>query len=157
MGAFWVSSEVPERSPDRRPAPVPRFAWSCAGRCNCCALTARRSLEIAAITGYTHSYVSTLLTRMTDKPVMLERMSRGGRPQNSLRALSAKEERRAQQLICGKCPDQRSMPFALWTRSAIRELIRREFGIRLSIRGVGEYVARWVRIPAIVNTVSTRW
>lgn len=103
--------------------------------------------EIAAITGYTRSYVSTLLTRMAERPEMLEGMSRGGRPTGSLRALSAREERRAQQLICGKCPDQLSMPFALWTRAAIRELIRREFGIRLSIRGVGEYLARWGYTP----------
>lgn len=107
----------------------------------------KTTVEIAAITGYTRSYVSTLLTRMADRPAMLEGMSRGGRPQGSLRALSAKEERRAQQLICGKCPDQLSMPFALWTRAAIRELIRRQFGIRLSIRGVGEYVARWGYTP----------
>lgn len=107
----------------------------------------KTTVEIAAITGYTRSYVSTLLTRIADRPAMLEGMSRGGRPPGSLRALSAKEERRAQTLICGKCPDQLSMPFALWTRAAIRELIRREFGIRLSIRGVGEYVARWGYTP----------
>ena len=56
--------------------------------------------------------------------------------------MSAKEKRRAPQLICGNCPDQLSLPFALWTRGAIRGLIRRECDIRLSIRGVGEYVAR---------------
>lgn len=104
-------------------------------------------VEIAQITGYTRSYVTTMLKRMADAPQMLDGMSRGGRPQGSLRALSGKEERRAQHLICGKCPDQLSMPFALWTRGAIRELIRREFGIRLSIRGVGEYVARWGYTP----------
>lgn len=104
-------------------------------------------LEIAGITGYTRTYVSTLLKRLEREPALLEGMSRGGRPQGSLRALSAKEERRAQALICGKCPDQLSMPFALWTRAAIRELIRKEFGIRLSIRGVGEYLARWSYTP----------
>jgi transposase len=104
-------------------------------------------VEIAQITGYTRTYVSTTLKRLTTQPQMLQGMSRGGRPEGSLRALSAKEERRAQLLICGRCPDQLSMPFALWTRGAIRELIRREFGIRLSIRGVGEYLARWGYTP----------
>ena len=104
-------------------------------------------VEIAQITGYTRSYVSTMLKRLEDAPEMLEGMSRGGRAQGSLRALSAKEERRVQQLICGKCPDQLSLPFALWTRGAIRELVRREFGIRLSILGIGEYVARWGYTP----------
>ncbi len=103
--------------------------------------------EIAQITGYTRTYVSTMLKRLDSAPQMLEGMSRGGRLQGSLRALTAKEERRAQSLICGKCPDQLSLPFALWTRVAIRELIRREFDIRLSVRGVGEYLARWGYTP----------
>jgi hypothetical protein len=33
---------------------------------------------------------------------------------------SAREERRARVLICGKYADQLSMPFALWTRGVIR-------------------------------------
>jgi len=103
--------------------------------------------EIAQITGYRRPYVTAMLKRLSAAPQLLEGMSRGGRPQGSLRALTAKEERRAQQLICGKCPDQLSLPFALWTRAAIRELIRREFDIRLSVRGVGEYVARWGYTP----------
>jgi transposase len=103
--------------------------------------------EIAQITGYTRTYVSTMLKRLSAAPQLLDGMSRGGRPQGSLRALTAKEERRAQQLICGKFPDQLSLPFALWTRVAIRELIRREFDVRLSVRGVGEYVARWGYTP----------
>lgn len=104
-------------------------------------------VEIAEITGYSRSYVSMMLKRLEGAPQMLEGTSRGGRPEGSLRALSAKEERRAQQLICGKCPDQLSLPFALWTRAAIRELVRGEFGIRLSIQGVGEYLARWAYTP----------
>lgn len=104
-------------------------------------------VEIAQITGYSRSYVSTMLKRLGSAPEMLEGMSRGGRPQGSLRALSAKEERRVQRLICGKCPDLLSLPSALWTRGAIRELLRREFGVQLSIRGVGEYMARWGYTP----------
>jgi transposase len=103
--------------------------------------------EIAQITGYRRPYVTAMLKKLSAAPQLLEDMSRGGRPQGSLRALTVKEERRAQQLICGKCPDQLSLPFALWTRAAIRELIRREFDIRLSVRGVGEYVARWGYTP----------
>jgi len=47
---------------------------------------------------------------IADAPQMLQGKSRGERPQGSFRALSAKEERRSQHLICGKCPDQLSMP-----------------------------------------------
>ena len=56
-------------------------------------------VEIAEITGYTRTYVSTMLKRLASEPALLKSMSRGGRPQGSLRALSAKEERRAQALI----------------------------------------------------------
>lgn len=104
-------------------------------------------VEISAITGYARTYCSTLLKKLADQPKALEVLARGGRPKGSKRALSAKDERRAQELICGKFPDQLHLPFALWTRQAVRELIRVRFGIKLSIRGVGEYLSRWGYTP----------
>ena len=53
-------------------------------------------VEIAQITGYTRTYVSAMLSKLAAQPQMLQGMSRGGRKLGSLRALSAKEERRAQ-------------------------------------------------------------
>jgi hypothetical protein len=35
------------------------------------------------------------------------------------------------------------LPFALWSRAAVRELIRQRFGVRLAIRTMGTYLARW--------------
>jgi transposase len=104
-------------------------------------------VEISAITGYARTYCSTLLKKLRDEPEGLEVLPRGGRPKGSKRALSAKDERAAQNLICGKCPDQLQLPFALWTRAAVRELIRVRFGVRLSVRAVGEYLARWGYTP----------
>ena len=40
-------------------------------------------------------------------------------------------------LIVGKDPRQMQFEFALWTREMVRELIRREFGVRLSVVSVG--------------------
>lgn len=79
----------------------------------------------------------------------LELLPRGGRPKGTERALSAKDEPEAQRLICGKFPDQLQLPFALWTRVVIRELMRVRFDVRLSIRGVGEYLSRWGYTGAI--------
>jgi transposase len=104
-------------------------------------------VEISAITGYARTYCSTLLKKLSDEPQRLEVLQRGGRPKGSKRALSAKDERAAQNLICGKFPDQLQLPFALWTRAAVRELIRVRFGVRLSVRAVGEYLARWGYTP----------
>ena len=35
------------------------------------------------------------------------------------------------------------LPFALWSRAAVRELIWRRFGVRLAVRTMGTYLARW--------------
>ena len=107
----------------------------------------KKLVEISAITGYARSYCSTLLKKLGAEPERLEVLPRGGRPKGSKRSLSAKDERTAQRLICGKFPDQLQLPFALWTRVAIRELIRVRFGVKLSVRGVGEYLARWGYTP----------
>jgi len=65
-------------------------------------------VEIAEITGYTRTYVSTMLKRLVSER-RCSRACRAGASTGQPAALSAKEERRAQALICGKCPDQLSM------------------------------------------------
>jgi transposase len=41
------------------------------------------------------------------------------------------------------CPDDLSMPFFLWTRDAISELIQLKFNIKLSRWTVGKYLKKW--------------
>jgi transposase len=103
--------------------------------------------EISTITGYAKTYCSTLCKTLKKKPAALEPLARGGRPKGVRRALTCADERKAQAPICGKFPEQLHLPFALWTRVAVRELIRTRFGVRLSIRGVGAYLARWGYTP----------
>ncbi len=50
-------------------------------------------------------------------------------------------------MIKDRCPDQLKMPFALWTREAVGNLIERRFSIKLSIRSVGNYLKRWGFTP----------
>lgn len=50
-------------------------------------------------------------------------------------------------LITDRCPDQLKLPFALWTREAVAELIERRFGVRLSKWTVGRYLKRWGLTP----------
>lgn len=50
-------------------------------------------------------------------------------------------------LITGKTPDQLKMPYALWTRAAVGELIEHRFGVRLPVRTMGLYLARWDFTP----------
>lgn len=44
-------------------------------------------------------------------------------------------------------PDQLKLPFCLWTREAVAELVEKKFGIRLSIWTVGRYLKRWGFTP----------
>jgi transposase len=46
-------------------------------------------------------------------------------------------------LITDRCPDQVKLPFALWTREAVRDLIAQRWGTRLSVWTVGRYLRRW--------------
>jgi transposase len=50
-------------------------------------------------------------------------------------------------LLTDRCPDQLKLPFALWTREAVRDLIARRFGVRLSVWTVGRYLRRWGFTP----------
>ena len=50
-------------------------------------------------------------------------------------------------IIKDHCPDQLKMPFALWTREAVRDLIHMRFGIRYSLGMVGRLLRRWGFTP----------
>lgn len=70
-----------------------------------------------------------------------------GKKQGSGRVLSEAQEATVRQIICDKRPEQLKMEFALWSRSAVMQLIERECGITLSVRGVGNYLKRWGFTP----------
>jgi transposase len=57
--------------------------------------------------------------------------------------LSEAEGARIKKLITDRCPDQLKLPFALWTHEAVRALIERETGHRLSLQAVSVYLQRW--------------
>ena len=52
-----------------------------------------------------------------------------------------------QKLIRDKRPEQLKFKFALWTREAVAELVRSEFGVKLAKRTVGDYLKRWNFTP----------
>lgn len=74
------------------------------------------------------------------------RARKRGRPSQPLR-LRPWECARVVQWIVRRCPDSLHLPFVLWTREAVQRLIRREFGVRLSIWTVGRYLRRWGFTP----------
>lgn len=61
--------------------------------------------------------------------------------------MSPEQEKELRAAIRDKCPDQMKMPFALWTRVAVQQLIRQLWSINMPIRTVGEYLKRWGFTP----------
>ena len=71
----------------------------------------------------------------------------GGRPLGDGRLLSAEQEAEVRRLIADKTPDQLKMPYALWTRTAVAQLIEQRFGVVLAVRTMGLYLKRWGFTP----------
>ncbi len=66
-----------------------------------------------------------------------------GRKPDQQRLLAADQEAEVRRLICRHTPDELNLPFALWSRTAVQELIRQRCGVVLAVRTVGKYLARW--------------
>lgn len=63
------------------------------------------------------------------------------------RLLTAQQERQIQRLIRDKTPDQIKLPYALWSRQAVAELILDQFGVAVAVRTMGTYLKRWGFTP----------
>lgn len=57
--------------------------------------------------------------------------------------LTAAEARKVQRWIIAKCPEQLSLPFALWTAQAVRELIANKLGKDLGLSTMQLYLKKW--------------
>ena len=69
---------------------------------------------------------------------------RGRRPG---KALDGRQAARIRRRIRDRHPDQLKLPFYLWTREAVQELIAREFGLAVSVWTVGRYLRDWSFTP----------
>lgn len=50
-------------------------------------------------------------------------------------------------LLTQKCPDQLGLPFALWTRESVGQLLEQRYGVAVSVWTVGRYLKRWGLTP----------
>lgn len=63
------------------------------------------------------------------------------------RQLSQEQESQIRGYITERMPDQLKMPYALWSRKAVRDLILDHTGVNMPIRTVGLYLSRWGYTP----------
>ncbi len=65
----------------------------------------------------------------------------------SRKLLCQQQEKLIQNMILDTMPDQLRLPYALWTRKAVKELVLREFGVELAINTMGDYLRKWGYTP----------
>lgn len=70
-----------------------------------------------------------------------------GRRHGEKRSLTKDQEKALQKMLIENHPDQLKLPYALWTRKAVQELILLQFSIEMPIRTVGDYLKRWGFTP----------
>ncbi len=103
--------------------------------------------EIAELTGLSKTGAFNICKRHDERGAKALHDTPGGRKFGQDRLLSAEQEKQVQKLIADKTPDQLKMPYALWTRGAVAGLIEQRLGIKLSVRTMGKYLARWGFTP----------
>src|SRR5665811_796506 len=101
--------------------------------------------EAAGIFGITERAVSGIWSRYKKGGKRALRSKKRGSSQGKkLKKDQAHEVRR---LVRDRLPDQLKLPFGLWTREAVQQLISRKYGVELSRWQVGRYLKDWGYTP----------
>lgn len=98
---------------------------------------------IAVQTGLTRTGVFNICRRFVEQGMAGLRSGPRGPEPGTGRFLEAAQEAQVRALIRRRMPDGLGLPFALWSRAAVRMLIERRCGVRLAVRTMGTYLARW--------------
>jgi transposase len=101
--------------------------------------------EAARTFGVSRQSVNNWMKKYRSGGLRCLRAGRRGRP--SVQRLAPHQAATAVRLISDRCPDQLKLPFVLWTREAVGELLARRFGVQVSVWTVGRYLRRWGFTP----------
>lgn len=103
--------------------------------------------EISELVGLCPTHVSTIWQLYQKGGIDALKPKVRGRKEGEQRNLAADQEAAVKQLLIDKTPDQLKLQFALWTREAVRQAIKKKFGIDLPLRTITDYLKRWGFTP----------
>ncbi len=104
-----------------------------------------RKSEAARVFGVSRTSIHTWLAKVAAANInALKSKKRGRKPGSRLKGHEAASVVRT---ITDRCPDQLKMPFVLWTRPAVQQLLSDRFGVSVSVWTVGRYLKRWGFTP----------
>jgi transposase len=99
--------------------------------------------EIARQVGLTKNGVFDICKRHREKGMAGLRTGPRGPEPGTGRFVTATQEAEIRELIRRGTPDELGLPFALWSRAAVAALVEQRCGVRLAVRTMGTYLARW--------------
>jgi transposase len=99
--------------------------------------------DVAAILGVARETVCRWWSSYADRGVPGLPQRRRGRPLGAGRILSDAQAERLQHLLRTHQPEELGIAAPLWTRRAVRDLIRQEYHVAVAERSVGRYLGRW--------------
>lgn len=102
-------------------------------------------LEAARIFGIMRQTVGVWIKKSRNKSLDVLAAKPKGRPVG--KTLPQRQMNWVAQAIANKPPDQLRLPFYLWTREAVGQLIERKYGVRVSVWTVGRYLRTWGFTP----------
>lgn len=102
---------------------------------------------VAELVGISVTYISTIWQKYLKGGLDAIKPGVRGRRHGAQRTLTDEQEETLKELLVDKTPDQLKLPFALWTRDAVRLVIKQQYGLDLPIRTMGEYLKRWGFTP----------
>jgi len=105
----------------------------------------RKQVEVAEIFGVTRQALGKWVKAYRQGGDKVLKARRRGRPKGG--SLHPWQAAQIAKTVVDRHPEQLKLPFYLWTRQAVAQLIERRFGIRLSIWTAGRYLARWGFTP----------
>ena len=101
-----------------------------------------RNNEVAKIVGVNPATVSQWYSKYKKDRSLIKIQVRG-RKKGEGKKLTSEQEEQIKKLLISKNPKQLQFKFALWTREAVRQLIKQELGKELPISTVGDYLKEW--------------
>jgi len=99
--------------------------------------------EIESLTGVRESRASEIWTKYKKFGEKGLKPHKRGRKRGEKTLLTPEQEQEICKTIIDKTPEQLKMSFALWTRRAVSDLVKRKYKINLSLRTVTNYLKRW--------------
>lgn len=103
--------------------------------------------EVAVIVGISAPHASTIYQKYLAGGIEAIKPGKRGRRHGEKRVLDDEQEKAIRTMLIDKSPQQLKLPFALWSRDAVRLAIKKKYGLELPLRTITDYLKRWGFTP----------